>query len=247
MKTHRSQLCAHTYREPLNPPEAAHHCCANCFVKHPPSHVTQAVTYWELGSVAYSIAVPSSSRALIPMLLFIHPVDNQPFSVHFSVSVLFACLVAASCRIATQGCAAGRHLPLPTTIVTDQADTDVQDPRASRQQLPGRTYIACMLATYPSDCTTANLCVHTNSVETCRDLVVTNGQMSGEGMREEVCSGTRTLDTFRSDVGKYLAQQQQIKALAASVDCGVVRIRLQVRHQGMQALCCLSHVLPYLA
>lgn len=73
--------------------------------------------------------------------------------------------------------------------------------------------------------------MHTNLSDTCRDLVVKNGQMSREGMREEVRSGTRTLDTFRSDVGKYLAQQQQIKALAASVDCGVVRIRLQVIHQ----------------
>lgn len=91
----------------------------------------------------------------------------------------------------------------------------------------------------------ANSCGLTNLTDTCRDLVVTNGQMSREGMRGEVSSGTRTLDTFRSDVGKYLAQQQQIKALAASVDCGVVRIRLQVRHQGMQARCCLSHVLPY--
>ena len=54
--------------------------------------------------------------------------------------------------------------------------------------------------------------------------------MSVEGMRAEVLSGTRTLDTFRSDVGKYLAQQQQIKHLAATVDCGVVRIRLQVRN-----------------
>ena len=62
----------------------------------------------------------------------------------------------------------------------------------------------------------------------CRNLVVTNKQLSIQGMREEVASGTRTLDTFRSDVGKYLAQQQQIKALAATADCGIVRLRLQV-------------------
>ncbi|KAL3130872.1 hypothetical protein ABBQ38_000201 [Trebouxia sp. C0009 RCD-2024] len=62
---------------------------------------------------------------------------------------------------------------------------------------------------------------------TFRDLVVTNAQLSMEGMSGEVGSGTRTLDTFRSDVGKYQAQQQQVKALAASVDCGIVRIQLQ--------------------
>lgn len=67
----------------------------------------------------------------------------------------------------------------------------------------------------------------------CRDLVVTNAQLSMEGMRGEVGSGTRTLDTFRSDVSKYQAQQQQVKALAASVDCGIVRIQLQVKCQGM--------------
>ena len=81
----------------------------------------------------------------------------------------------------------------------------------------------------------------------CRDLVVTNGHMSVEGMRREVLGGTRTLESFRSDVSNYLAQQQQIKALAATVDCGVVRIRLQVTCQRMHALCYLSNAPPCLA
>ena len=63
--------------------------------------------------------------------------------------------------------------------------------------------------------------------------MVTNAQLSMEGMRGEVGSGRRTLDTFRSDVAKYQAQQQQVKDLAASVDCGIVRIQLQVECQGV--------------
>ena len=95
-------------------------------------------------------------------------------------------------------------------------------------------------------CNSKLLHVHTKSVA-YRDLVVTNGQMSVEGMRGEVLSGTRTLESFRSDVGKYLAQQQQIKNLAPTVDCGVVRIRLQVRSKSMRSLCCLSSAPPRFA
>ena len=62
----------------------------------------------------------------------------------------------------------------------------------------------------------------------CRDLVVINRQLSIQGMRDEVVSGKRTLDTFRKDVGQYLAQQHQINHLAATVDCGIVQINLQV-------------------
>ena len=47
-------------------------------------------------------------------------------------------------------------------------------------------------------------------------------------MRDEVQKGTRTLDTFRQDVGQYLAQQQQIQDLSATVNCGIVCIDLQV-------------------
>jgi len=62
-----------------------------------------------------------------------------------------------------------------------------------------------------------------------RDLVVTNRQLSTQGMRKQVQNGTRTLDTFRLDVGQYLAQQQQIQDLAATVDCGIVQVNLQVQ------------------
>ena len=72
----------------------------------------------------------------------------------------------------------------------------------------------------------------------CRDLVVTNKQLSIPGMREEVSTAIRSLDTFRSDVAKYLAQQQQIKALPATTDCGIVCIRLQVR---VPLICDVSH------
>lgn len=58
--------------------------------------------------------------------------------------------------------------------------------------------------------------------------MVTNRQLSIQGMRDEVQGCKRTLDSFRQDVSRYLAQQQQIKDLAATVDCGIVRVNLQV-------------------
>ena len=72
------------------------------------------------------------------------------------------------------------------------------------------------------------LCLAHLLLWSCRDLVMTNRQLSTQGMRQEVTIGGRTLDTFRSDASKYIDQQQQIKALAATVDCGIVRLRLQV-------------------
>lgn len=57
---------------------------------------------------------------------------------------------------------------------------------------------------------------------------MTNQQLSIEGMREAVLAGQRTLDTFRDDVNKYLAQQHQIEELPATQDCGIVRINLKV-------------------
>lgn len=59
-------------------------------------------------------------------------------------------------------------------------------------------------------------------------MVVVNAQLSAQGMRQEVLTGQRTLDTFRQDVNKYLDQQHQIQALPAAQDCGIVRINLQV-------------------
>lgn len=59
-------------------------------------------------------------------------------------------------------------------------------------------------------------------------MVVTNNQLSAEGMRQEVLDGLRTLDTFRQDVHKYLDQEHQIQALPATQDCGIVCIKLQV-------------------
>ena len=59
-------------------------------------------------------------------------------------------------------------------------------------------------------------------------MVVVNAQLSAQGMRQEVLSAQRTLDTFRQDVNKYLDQQHQIQALPAAQDCGIVRINLQV-------------------
>lgn len=56
-----------------------------------------------------------------------------------------------------------------------------------------------------------------------------NRQLSTQGMRQQVQNGTRTLETFRLDVGQYLAQQQQIRDLAATVDCGIVQVNLQVQ------------------
>lgn len=55
-----------------------------------------------------------------------------------------------------------------------------------------------------------------------------NGELSAEGMRQEVLDGQRNLDTFRQDVLKYLDQQHQIRALPATQNCGIVRINLQV-------------------
>ena len=58
--------------------------------------------------------------------------------------------------------------------------------------------------------------------------MVVNRQLSTQGMREEVKSGKRTLETFRLDVGQYLAQQHQIQNLAPTVACGIVQVNLQV-------------------
>ena len=57
-------------------------------------------------------------------------------------------------------------------------------------------------------------------------------------MREQVQNGTRTLETFRLDVGQYLAQQQQIQDLAATVDCGIVQVNLQVQYHMSCIICC---------
>ena len=58
--------------------------------------------------------------------------------------------------------------------------------------------------------------------------MVTNRQLSIQSMRDEVKEGSRTLDTFKQDVGQYLAQQQQIENLKPTADCGIVCINLQV-------------------
>ena len=57
-------------------------------------------------------------------------------------------------------------------------------------------------------------------------------------MREQVQIGTRTLETFRLDVGQYLAQQQRIQNLAATVDCGIVQVNLQVQYHISRIICC---------